>query len=160
MKVLPLKKFPEGSEIRESKSQMLGERIFKIMINVLCVSLIYKIMLGEDCDFLDTRVGGSTEHPLYFYNHPCQKLPQHMDNFYLFKLAYHCYELIYTIIMDRKRKDFVEYMLHHFLTFFLILYSYMLNYLPVGAAVMVLHDVTDLCASIFKLVIDITPTAV
>jgi hypothetical protein len=32
---------------------------------------LYKIMLGDDCDFLDVRVGGKTEHPLYFYNHPC-----------------------------------------------------------------------------------------
>lgn len=80
-----------------------------------------------------------------------------MDSFYIFKLSYHCYELIYTIIFDRKRADFPEYMLHHFLTFTLILFSYVVNYLPVGAAVMVLHDVTDLTASIFKLVVDITP---
>jgi TLC domain len=50
--------------------------------------------------------------------------------------------------------------LHHFLTFSLILFSYNLNYLPVGAAVMVLHDVTDLGVSIFKLTIDVTPTAI
>jgi hypothetical protein len=59
--------------------------------------------------------------------------------------------------MDRARSDFIEYLLHHFLTFILILFSYQLNYLPVGAAVMVLHDVTDMTASIFKLCIDVTP---
>ena len=31
------------------------------------------------------------------------------------------------------------------------------NYLPVGAAVLILHDVTDLGASNIKLVVDITP---
>lgn len=139
---------------------MLGERIFKVSMNVLCVALIYKIMLGEDCDFLDTRIGGSSSHPLYFYNHPCQKLPYYLDDFYVFKMAYHFYELLHTIILDRKRSDFIEYLLHHFLTFTLILFSYSVNYLPIGAAVMVLHDVTDLGASIFKLVIDVTPAFV
>ncbi len=157
LKILPEKKFPLGSEARETKAYMLGERIFKITMNVLCVSVIYSIMLGEDCNFLDVRVGGQTQRPLFFYNHPCQKLPLNMDSFYIFKLAYHCYELIYTISFDRKRADFPEYMLHHFLTFILILFSYVVNYLPVGAAVMILHDVTDLTASIFKLVVDITP---
>ena len=59
--------------------------------------------------------------------------------------------------MDRKRADFLEYLLHHFLTFTLILFSYQINYLPIGAAVMVLHEVTDLTASFFKLLIDVTP---
>jgi ceramide synthetase len=136
---------------------MLGERTFKIVMNVLCVYSLYQIMLADDCDFLDTRVGGHTEHPLYFFNHPCQKLPSNLDSFYVFKLSYHCYELLHTSIFDRKRTDFPEYMLHHFLTFTLIFFSYVVNYLPVGAAVMVLHDVTDLCASIFKMVADITP---
>jgi TLC domain len=59
--------------------------------------------------------------------------------------------------MDRRRADFPEYLLHHFVTFALILFSYALNYMPIGAAVMILHDVTDLGASIFKLTIDVTP---
>ncbi|TNV82255.1 hypothetical protein FGO68_gene12725 [Halteria grandinella] len=129
-------------------------------MNVLCVAVLYKILLQEDCDFFDVRLGGRTSHPLYFYNHPCQKIPANLDNFYLFKLAYHFYELGHTLVLDRKRVDFVEYALHHFLTFSLILFSYSVGYLPIGAAVMILHDVTDLGCSVFKLTIDITPTAV
>jgi hypothetical protein len=48
-------------------------------------------------------------------------------------------------------------MLHHFLTFTLILFSYVVNYLPVGAAVMILHDVTDLTVSLYKLSSDVSP---
>jgi len=80
-----------------------------------------------------------------------------MDNFYVFKLSYHLYELGYTIMFDRNRHDFPEYVLHHFLTFTLIYFSYVVNYLPVGAAVMILHDVTDFTVSIFKMLVDITP---
>ena len=146
-----------GSDLRESKSKMLGERIFKISVNLVFLGCLYKIMLGDDCTFFDVRLGGKTSHPLYFYNHPCQMIPSSLDSFYLFKLGYHCYELIHTSLMDRKRSDFIEYLLHHFLTFTLILFSYQLNYLPVGAAVMVLHDITDMTASVFKLCVDVTP---
>ncbi len=136
---------------------MLGERVFKITMNVSFVGLLYFIMLGEDCNFLDVRLGGRTEHPLFFNNHPCQKLPSGLENFYILKLSYHCYELLHTTIFDRKRADFPEYMLHHFLTFTLILFSYVVNYLPVGAAVMILHDVTDLTVSLYKLSSDVSP---
>jgi hypothetical protein len=34
------------------------------------------------------------------------------------------------------------------------------NYQPIGAAVMLLHDVTDLTTTIFKLVCDVTPDAI
>jgi len=49
-------------------------------------------------------------------------------------------------------------MLHHMMTWALIFFSYSLNMLPIGAAVMILHDVTDLTVTLFKLTIDIFPT--
>ena len=42
------------------------------------------------------------------------------------------------------------------MTWALIFFSYALNMLPIGAAVMILHDVTDLTTTIFKITIDIT----
>jgi hypothetical protein len=157
LKIIPVAKFPIGSDARETKAKMMGERVFKILMNVFCVTVLYKILAGDDCDFLNVYAGGRIENPLFFYNHPCQKIPKNLDSFYIFKMSYHSYELIYTIIFDMKRTDFPEYMLHHFLTFILILFSYTLNYLPVGATVMILHDVTDLTTTIFKLFVDVTP---
>jgi TLC domain len=54
----------------------------------------------------------------------------------------------------------MEYFLHHYLTAALIYFSYTLYYLPVGAAVMLLHDITDLSVSFFKLTIDVTPITI
>ena len=44
-RIIPTKKFPLGSELRKDKSVMLGDRIFKLVINVTCVALLYKILL-------------------------------------------------------------------------------------------------------------------
>jgi hypothetical protein len=65
-RVLPDKKFPQGSELRATKAQMLGERVFKLVINVTVVAVLYKILLQEDCNFLHVYLGGSVEEPLYY----------------------------------------------------------------------------------------------
>lgn len=57
--IVPFKKFPLDSEARKSKSHMLGERVFKLIINVFCVGSLFKIMMQPDCDFMDIRVGGN-----------------------------------------------------------------------------------------------------
>jgi len=154
---LPEGKFPLGSDARKSKSNMLGERIFKWIISLFCIGSLYKIMLQDDCDFLDVRVGGRIQRPLYYNNYPCQKIPAYLDGFYVFKLTYHLYELGYTILKQRSRSDFPEYVLHHLMTWSLIFFSYSLNMLPIGAAVMILHDLTDFAVTMFKITIDVTP---
>jgi hypothetical protein len=159
-KYISEEKFPLNSEARKSKSEMLGERIFKLIISLFCICSLYKIMMQDDCDFLDIRVGGSISRPLYYNNYPCQKIPAYLDNFYVFKLSYHLYELGYTIVYQRARPDFPEYMLHHLMTWSLIFFSYSLNMLPIGSAVMILHDITDFAVTMFKITIDVTPVVV
>lgn len=45
MKIISERKFPIGSDARLKKAEMLGERIFRLIINVTFVALIYKILL-------------------------------------------------------------------------------------------------------------------
>lgn len=116
--------------------------------------------MNEECDFIDVYIFGHVNNPKYYANYPCQKLPKYLDEFYLFKLAYHTYELAYSFIFQRNRQDFPEYFLHHFVTLGLILMSYSLNAIPVGAVIMLLHDITDLGASTFKATIDVTPKVI
>jgi hypothetical protein len=59
MKLIPTRKFPVGSDARAKKAEMLGERIFRLIINVTFVSLLYKILLQEDCNFLHMFIGGN-----------------------------------------------------------------------------------------------------
>jgi hypothetical protein len=42
------------------------------------------------------------------------------------------------------------------MTWSLIFFSYSLNMLPMGCIVMLVHDVTDLGVTLFKLTIDVT----
>ncbi len=83
-------------------------------------------------------------------------MPNYLDDIYVVKLSYHLYELIYTLIFQKGRRDFAEINLHHFLTLILILYSYSTKFMPAGATIMFIHDITDSTVSIFKLCVDIT----
>jgi TLC domain len=83
-------------------------------------------------------------------------LPAGLDNFYVVKLSYHFYELGHTLVLDRTREDFPEYLLHHVMTFALILFSYCNMYIPIGAAIMFVHDFSDLVITIVKMVADNT----
>lgn len=132
--------------------------MFKILMNILCVTSLYAIMLNSN--FLDSRLGGANPDPNYFENFPCQKIPPFLDDYYIFRMSFHVFELIKTIIYERDRNDYIEYFLHHLLTAALIFFSYSINQLPVGATVMLLHDITDLTVSFFKVTIDVTHIAV
>ena len=57
--IVPFKKFAQESEARKAKAHMLGERVFKLIVNVFCVGSLLKIMMQPDCDFMDIRVGGN-----------------------------------------------------------------------------------------------------
>jgi hypothetical protein len=65
-KILPEKKFPLGSSLRESKAVLLGERVVRVTIGAIYLTALYKILLQDDCDFLDVRIGGRIERALYF----------------------------------------------------------------------------------------------
>lgn len=98
---------------------------------------------------------GDQVDPQYFNNYPCQKIPNYLDDIYILKLSYHVYELLYTIGFQRDRRDFPEYILHHTLTLVLVLFSYIINFLPIGAVIMLVHDVPDVLISLFKITSDI-----
>ena len=98
---------------------------------------------------------GDQTDPQYFNNYPCQKIPNYLDDIYILKLSYHVYELLYTMGFQRDRRDFPEYILHHTLTLVLVLFSYIINFLPIGAVIMLVHDFPDVFISLFKITSDI-----
>merc|ERR1719188_2728563 len=83
----------------------------------------------------------------------------------------HCYYMLYmgryvqmviSVLLEPKRKDFVEMLLHHTITVVVIPMSYFFNWYRVGTVVMVLLDPADVplhLAKIFKNIAESTPGA-
>lgn len=59
-----------------------------------------------------------------------------------------------TLILSKPGNDFIEMLLHHIVTLFLILGSFMCNYLRIGSVVAFTHDISDIFAYLVRLTID------
>lgn len=62
--------------------------------------------------------------------------------YYMIELAFYC-SLIFTLLYDHKRADFVQMIVHHLATIVLIYFSWISNFVRVGSLVLLIHDVSD-----------------
>eukprot|EP00347_Sterkiella_histriomuscorum_P009355 403341532 len=146
-------KFPRGSKIRIEKAEMMSERVYKFFIYAATTGCLFFVL--KQSNFLHTYLWGDQADPQYFANYPCQKIPKYLDDIYVIKLAYHTYELVYTLLFQYDRRDFPEYILHHIVTMSLILFSYSVNFLPIGGVIMIIHDLPDCLVCIYKITADV-----
>jgi acyl-CoA-dependent ceramide synthase len=71
--------------------------------------------------------------------------PPLIDNFYLVQLAFNVQCLIQIVLIESRKKDFLQMVSHHIITIFLIWSSYYVGFLRVGLIVMtVVADGPDL----------------
>ena len=93
---------------------------------------IPKSLFGQfECDALFTEFPNKPSIP-YF------------NEFYLYQLGNHLYRLVNHAVIARKEPKFYEMFLHHYVAFWLIFYSYLLNYTLMGGIVLITHDIGDI----------------
>ena len=63
--------------------------------------------------------------------------------FYLIQLGTHLFTFIHHLFWKYNDPKYFEYVLHHGLALFLIIFSYLLNLILVGTVVLFLHDISD-----------------
>ncbi|TYZ67243.1 hypothetical protein PybrP1_010735 [[Pythium] brassicae (nom. inval.)] len=77
-----------------------------------------------------------------------------LRRYFLVQLGYHFHSLVYMVALSPIRNDFIEMLLHHVATIFLIGCSYMGNYTPSGALIAITHDIGDVTGYAIKTVVD------
>jgi len=75
-------------------------------------------------------------------NYPAHPMTRDVFWYYMIELAFY-WSLIFSQFIDVKRKDFWEMFLHHIATIALLSFSYIVNFLRIGALVLVVHDCGD-----------------
>jgi ceramide synthetase len=69
-------------------------------------------------------------------------------------MAYHISELASQVLFEWSKPDFVEMMVHHSTTCFLILSSLCMNYVRIGSLVLFLHYISDIPVYFTKIFVD------
>ncbi|XP_075265200.1 uncharacterized protein LOC142357475 [Convolutriloba macropyga] len=88
---------------------------------------------------------GCTHFPC---NHPSSRKLRWQ---YSIAMGFYIYSIPSLFLWETRRKDFVENLAHHIVTLFLIVYSHYVNFMRVGAMVLLLHDVCDIWLEFAKL---------
>ncbi|XP_046857899.1 ceramide synthase 1-like isoform X2 [Xenia sp. Carnegie-2017] len=80
-------------------------------------------------------------------------MPIPFDIYYLYciQTSFYVHSVYATLFMDIWRKDSIAMLIHHFLTVFLLSFSYAVRYYKVGVLVLFLHDVCDVFLEFTKI---------
>jgi len=84
------------------------------------------------------------------YPHP---FSAEVRSYYLFELGFYLHALVCQFIMETKRSDHWQMVLHHVTTLGLVSYSLVCGVFRVGSVILVLHDISDLLFEIGKIMI-------
>ncbi|KAG8766006.1 hypothetical protein FRC12_007141 [Ceratobasidium sp. 428] len=91
-----------------------------------------------------------TEH--FWLEYPHWRMTGLMKSYYLLQAAYWTQQLLVMILgLEKPRKDFMELVLHHIVTIYLIAASYIVNLTWIGNAVFITMDVSDAFFALAKI---------
>ncbi|DAZ93284.1 TPA: LOW QUALITY PROTEIN: hypothetical protein N0F65_001123 [Lagenidium giganteum] len=157
---------PLGRLVLSPKKRVIEDRVerfstvlFKLLYFVGITSFGFWFMRGEP--WFSSALGGVGEVANAFRTllTPPSFAVKH---YFLLQLGYHTHSLLYMIFLSPIRNDFIEMLLHHVATIFLIGASYLSNYISIGVLIVFTHDIGDVTGYAIKAVIDcdITPLTV
>lgn len=80
---------------------------------------------------------------------PAQPVTDDVYWYYLIELAFYM-SYLYMLFTDHKRKDFLEFFIHHSVTVALMILSWSINVVRIGSLVLVIHDQVDWLLALAK----------
>ncbi|EMS15895.1 longevity-assurance family protein [Entamoeba histolytica HM-3:IMSS] len=140
-KYIPRK--PEWTdEFRKFRVERFGLTLFKTMYYFIITPL--GIYLFRHEDWMPSALFGVGKSDLnaLWEDFPISQPVKYMALYYCFELGYHLHSLMFHLYLPA-RNDFYETLLHHLVTVFLVVLSYINNCARIGVLVMVLHDIVD-----------------
>jgi acyl-CoA-dependent ceramide synthase len=88
----------------------------------------------------------------YWIGYPHWDMNPELKRYYLMQSAHWCQELLVLLLgLEKPRKDYAELVVHHFVTLWLIGWSYLINLTLIGNAVYMSMDIPDAFLAFSKL---------
>ncbi|KAG9005767.1 hypothetical protein FRB94_001333 [Tulasnella sp. JGI-2019a] len=88
----------------------------------------------------------------FFNEYPYWRMTGFMKSYYLLQFSYWLQQFLVLVLrLEKPRKDFKELVIHHIVTLWLIGWSYLVNLTPIGNAVFITMDVSDVFLAYAKI---------
>ena len=126
--------------IRERRTKKAVNNIYKCIYYTIS-SLVGWYVL-RDSYVLPPALGGSGSLYRMFTDFPYIQLPRSYKYYFVGTLGFHLSQLAHLLFVKEKSNDFLEMTLHHLVTIYLYVFSYLSNAI-VGLVIALLHDVSD-----------------
>ncbi|KAG9016631.1 hypothetical protein FRB90_002746 [Tulasnella sp. 427] len=84
-------------------------------------------------------------------DYPYWKMTKFMKSYYLLQFSYWVQQFVILVLgLEKPRTDFTELVIHHIVTLWLIGWSYLVNLTPIGNAVFITMDTSDIFLAFAK----------
>ncbi|KAH7887665.1 longevity assurance proteins LAG1 LAC1, partial [Phlebopus sp. FC_14] len=121
---------------RANKLDRFGEQGYALVYFAVMGAWGYRIMQQLPTYWYQT------EH--FWIGYPHWEMKPGLKRYYLMHSAYWCQQLIVLLLgLEKPRKDYTELVVHHFVTLWLIGWSYLINLTLIGNAIYMSMDVPD-----------------
>ncbi|XP_077985242.1 ceramide synthase 6-like [Glandiceps talaboti] len=118
---------------KPSPATKFSESSWRFLFYLLATTYALYNLKNEDW-FWDSK--------LCWYGYPKHQLTDQLEIYYMVELSFF-WTLLFSQFFDVKRKDFLEMFVHHVVSTMLIIFSWTVNFLRIGAIVLVIHDCSD-----------------
>ena len=106
-------------------------------------------MTFKDAYYYPTYLGGKGDYTRLFEGQYYVKHLPGLKLFYMINTGYHLGQTFKHFYVDRTN-DFLEMLLHHLVTLYLLFGSYMINIWECGAIIAYVHDLSDILGHLTK----------
>ncbi|TFK43451.1 TLC domain-containing protein [Crucibulum laeve] len=129
---------------REAKIDRFGEQFYAMVYFAFFGAWGYRVMTQLPTFWYKTE---------YFWiDYPHWDLKPGLKRYYLMQFSYWCQQLVVLLLgLEKPRKDYWELVAHHFVTLWLVGWSYLVNLTFIGNAVYMSMDIPDTFLAFSKL---------
>jgi len=129
---------------KEGKLARFGEQVYAMVYFAIMGLWGIRIMSESNTWWYDTK------H--FWIGYPHWNMKPMLKRYYLMQASYWCQQLIVLLLnLEKPRKDYYELVAHHFVTLWLVGWSYLINLTQIGNAVYVSMDVPDTWLALSKI---------
>lgn len=150
-RVLVVKKQRWSYTVWNVKVARCCDAFFKMFYYMASTGWLFALLRHEP--WTPPVLGGRGDTTYCWRDFTTQSVNDDLRRFYLMAIGFNCSEML-LLLYEARHPDFSEMLLHHIVSCFLTLYSYLLGYTRIGSLVLLLHGVVDIFIFASKAFVD------